>query len=156
LKLFRKALLAIVLLSSLGWAADTDRFNTLGGQFMCPCGCRQLLGGPYGCTMPGCPSANPMREELKQLIADGKTDKEIRTTYVEKYGATILSAPTTTGFDIAAWVMPFVALAAGLLVVAYIVRLWKSRTPQAASTGPIDVKYQDRVEEELKKYTPED
>jgi len=97
-----------------------------------------------------------MREELKQLIADGKTDKEIRTTYVEKYGATILSAPTTSGFDLTAWIMPFVALAAGLLAVAYIVRLWKSRTPQSASTGPIDVKYQDRVEEELKKYTPED
>ena len=156
MKQFRKALLAIALVSSLGCAADTDRYNFLGAQFMCPCGCRQLLGGPYGCTMPGCPSAGPMREELKQLIAAGKTDPEIRGAYVEKYGATILSAPTTTGFDLAAWIMPFVALAAGLLAVAYIVRLWKSRTPQAASTGPIDVKYQDRVEEELKKYTPED
>src|SRR5262245_23444867 len=123
---------------------------------MCPCGCRQLLGGPYSCTMPGCPSANPMREELKQLIADGKTDKEIRTAYVEKYGATILSAPTTSGFDLTAWIMPFVALAAGLLVVAYIVRLWKSRTLQAASIEPIDMKYQDQVEEELKKHTAED
>jgi len=156
LKPFRKALLAIVLLSSLGWAADTDRYNVLGGQFMCPCGCRQLLGGPYGCTMPACPSANPMREELKQLMAAGKTDKEIRAAYVEKYGPTILSAPTTTGFDLTAWIMPFVALAAGLLAVAYIVRLWKSRTPQAASTDSIDVKYQDRVEEELKKHRPED
>ena len=97
-----------------------------------------------------------MREELKHLIAEGKTDKEIRAAYVEKYGTTILSAPTTTGFDLTAWIMPFAALAAGLLAVAYIVRLWKSRTPQAASTGPIDVKYQDRVEQELKKYTPED
>jgi cytochrome c-type biogenesis protein CcmF len=156
LKQFRKALLAIVLLSSLGWAADTDRFNTLGGQFMCPCGCRQALGGDYGCTMPGCPFADPMREELKQLIVGAKTDTEIRAAYIEKYGATILSAPTSTGFDIAAWVMPFVALAAGLLLVAYSVRRWKSETPQTAAAESIEFKYQDRVEEELKTHTAED
>ena len=156
MKALREALLAIVLLSSLGWAADTYRFNALGGQFMCPCGCRQALSGPYGCTMPGCPFANPMREELKQLIADGRIDAEVQAAYVEKYGATVLSAPRTSGFDLTAWVMPFVALAAGLLVVAYIARLWKSRTVQAASTEPIDVKYQDQVEEELMKHTAED
>jgi cytochrome c-type biogenesis protein CcmH len=159
LKLFRRAFLGLAVLSTLGFSAaatDEDRYNDLGGQFMCLCGCRQLLAGSYGCTMPACQVSGPMRDDLKKLIAEKKSDKEIRTAFVQKFGTTVLAAPTTTGFNLTAWIMPFAALAAGLLVVAYVARSWRARTPEAPASGPVDVKYQSRVEEELKKFTPED
>ena len=54
--------------------------------------------------------------------------------------------------------MPFIALLVGALLVVYFVRQFRTRwaaTPAPAES--VDVaKYQQKVEEELKKFTPED
>ncbi len=55
------------------------------------------------------------------------TDQVILDGFVQEYGATVLAAPTTTGFNIVAWVMPFFALVAGIGLVTVIVRKWKFR-----------------------------
>jgi cytochrome c-type biogenesis protein CcmH/NrfF len=77
---------------------------------------------------------------------------------VEKYGVTVLSAPPASGFNLTAWIMPFAALAVGALMVVYFVRRFRSSTAAVpASTSTADLtKYQNRVEEELGKYNPED
>jgi cytochrome c-type biogenesis protein CcmH/NrfF len=50
----------------------------------------------------------------------------------------VLAAPTTTGFNRVAWIMPYAALVAGLMLVVFIVRLWKQRTAGAyASTASV-------------------
>jgi len=97
-----------------------------------------------------------MLKDLGNQIDQGKSDDEILTYFAEKYGTGVLSAPPTSGFNLAAWVMPFVALAIGAVVAVYCVRRFRARwTP--ATPGDVDVtRYQDKVEEELKKYTPED
>ena len=46
---------------------------------------------------------------------------------VQKYGPTVLAAPTTTGFDRTAWIVPFVALFMGFGIVVLVVRAWKNR-----------------------------
>ena len=113
--------------------------------------------GPLNmCTMIGCGHSGPMKAEIKKMIADGKTDQQITNAFVQKYGKWVLSAPTMEGFNITAWIMPFVALIFGAMVVAYIVRNWRAKANATPSPGPVDVKYQDQVEEELKKFTPED
>ena len=47
--------------------------------------------------------------------------------FVQKYGPTVMAAPTTTGFNRVAWIMPFVALTGGLLLVVVIVKAWNTR-----------------------------
>jgi cytochrome c-type biogenesis protein CcmH len=153
LKFLRRTLLAILIVSSLALGADRDRFKDLSEKFICLCGCN--MGTLNMCVMIHCGHAVPMRAELKQLIEDGKSDDAITTSFVEKYGNSVLSAPPMSGFNLSAWVMPFAALTFGLLVVIYLVRK-KSQTPTAQTPGPFDVKYQSQVEEELKKFTPED
>jgi cytochrome c-type biogenesis protein CcmH len=153
LKLFRRVLIAILLVSALALGSDQDRFKDLGEQFMCTCSCNQML---TGCTMTGCPTSGPMRDELKAKIASGMTDKAIRASFVEKFGAVVLSAPTTSGINITAWIMPFAMLGAGMLAVVFIVRKWRTTTPDGTTSDSVDSKDQSRVEEELKKYTPED
>jgi len=153
LKFLRRALLAILLVSTLGLGAP-DRLKDLSDKFICLCGCN--MGTLNMCVMIHCGHAVPMRAELKELIDDGKSDEAISASFVDKYGKGVLSAPPMSGFNLSAWLMPFAALAFGLLVVIYVVRNWKAHTPETQTPGPFDVKYQSQVEEELKKFTPED
>ena len=151
----RKYLVFILLLiAPATQAADRARVKEIGQNLMCICGCNQLLSG---CNHLGCPSSVPMEKELAAFIDQGMTKDQILTAFVARYGSRVLSAPPTKGaFNVSAWIMPFAALLAGGLAVIYFLRTWKSRTV-FATPGPVDdAKYRQQLEEELKKFTPED
>jgi cytochrome c-type biogenesis protein CcmH/NrfF len=50
----------------------------------------------------------------------GDSDSLVLQSFVQKYGNTVLSAPTSSGFNVVAWIMPFAVFAAAsvLTVVA--------------------------------------
>jgi len=152
---FRKLALVFMLAATpLSLAADrNERIRTLSGNFICVCGCRQLLSA---CNHFNCPSSGPMFAELGKHVDQGMSDDAIIAYFVEKYGSTVLSAPPVSGFNLTAWVMPFVALAAGTLMALYFLRRFRARWAGAAEADADLAKYQDKVEEELKKFTPED
>ena len=97
-----------------------------------------------------------MLTDLGKQIDQGKSDDEIMTYFVDKYGTAVLAAPPASGFNLAAWVMPFAALGIGAVAAIYFLRRFRSRWAGAPSIHADVTKYQDRVEEELKKFTPED
>ena len=74
----------------------------------------------------GCPESGREREELSAAIAAGKSDKQILAWFAAKYGATVLAAPTTEGFDLVAWIAPFAVFAAALLGTILLIRRWAS------------------------------
>ncbi len=118
-------LLLIALLAVTFLGADTDaRFNKLGHQLMCMCGCNQIL---LECNHVGCTYSDRMRNELIAAIQRGDSDSLILQSFVQKYGNTVLAAPTTTGFNRVAWIMPFAVFAAALALTVWLVRMWKSR-----------------------------
>ena len=39
----------------------------------------------------------------------------------------MLAAPTTTGFNRVAWIMPFAVFVGAIILTIWLVRLWKSR-----------------------------
>lgn len=139
--------------ASVSRAEDLDRFKRVGAEMICTCGCLQSL---YDCRMPACGFRSGMQAELHKLIDEGKSDEQIRTEFVAKYGTTVLIVPTTHGFDITAWLAPLAALLTGALAVVFVVYKWRTHAAPAGTTGPVDTAIQDRVEEELKKFTPED
>ncbi len=97
-----------------------------------------------------------MLAEIAAELDEGKSDESIVSHFAEKFGITVLSAPPASGFNLAAWLMPFLALAAGGMLVVYFVRQFRSKW-RAVPAADVDVaKYQQKVEEELKKFTPED
>jgi cytochrome c-type biogenesis protein CcmH len=146
--------LLLLLIASVGFTADrSERVRNLAPKFMCICGCNQLLSA---CNHFNCPSSGPMLAELNKLVDEGKSDDYVVEYYVDKYGSTVLSAPTTSGFNLTAWIMPFVALGAGLIVAIYFVRRFRAKW-SGVQTPAVDLTpYQQKVEEELKKFTPED
>jgi cytochrome c-type biogenesis protein CcmH len=157
LKLVRKIFFAVLLLTtSVSFAADRERVNEISQKLMCTCGgCNTTLGFcPHNVT---CPNAVPMKAEIARMLDEGKDEKVILAAFVDKFGPSVLSAPTTSGFNLTAWIMPFVALGIGVMAVIFLAKRFKSRWPKETQAVAIDTtKYQQQVEDELKKYTPED
>ena len=108
----------------LGAGDQSSRFNDLGHRLMCACGCSQIL---LECNHVGCSYSDRMRGELTAALDRGDADDLVLQSFVQKYGPTVLAAPTKTGFNRIAWIMPYLALLVGLFGVSYVVRIWKSR-----------------------------
>ena len=118
-------LAAVALLAFLTMGAgDTARFDKLGHKLMCRCGCNQVL---LECNHVGCTYSDTMRNELQAGLERGDSDDLILQAFVQKYGTVVLAAPTATGFNRVAWIMPFVALLGGLALVMLVVRKWAVR-----------------------------
>jgi len=113
-------------------AGDDARFNSLGHRMMCTCGCGQVL---LECNHVGCQSSDKMRNELTAALNRGDNDDLILQGFVQNYGPTVIAAPTATGFNRVAWIMPFVALAAGIAFVVVVVRAWKNKPAPALADG---------------------
>ena len=120
--------LAVAVCFTLGASDAGSRFNDLSHRLMCTCGCAQLLGE---CNHVGCPESPRELNELKAGIAAGASDKEILAAFASKYGATVLAAPTTQGFDLVAWIAPFAVFAAALLGTILLIRRWSVGKTQA-------------------------
>jgi cytochrome c-type biogenesis protein CcmH len=154
--LIRRALhCAVLCLAVFGLSGAGDpatRFTQIGHQLMCICGCGQVL---LECNHVGCPDSDNMRNELSAAIARGDNDSLVEQTFVQKYGPTVLAAPTTAGFDRAAWIMPFVALLLGFGVVVLVVRAWKNRPEPALADGlrPASGAELDQFREQARKET---
>jgi cytochrome c-type biogenesis protein CcmH len=52
------------------------------------------------------PISASMRTTVRQQIADGRTDDEIREWFVQRYGATVLLFPPPRGFTALLWLLP--------------------------------------------------
>ena len=99
---------------------------------MCACGCGQVL---LECNHVGCQSSDKMRNELMAAIDKGDNDDLILQGFVQNYGPTVIAAPTKTGFNRIAWIMPFAVLALGMAFVTWLVRAWKNRPEPALADG---------------------
>lgn len=129
--------LVLVLVSGLllmGAAGDPSgqRFDRLGHNLMCSCGCGQIL---LECNHVGCSTSEAMRKELKEALAKGDTDEVILSGFVTRYGPTVLSAPTKSGFNLVAWIVPVVIFLAAISALVLVVRAWKRRAPKEPPQG---------------------
>jgi cytochrome c-type biogenesis protein CcmH/NrfF len=135
IRLLSVVMVGVLLL--LGAGDDSRRIDRLGHQMMCVCGCNQIL---LECNHVGCSYSSRMRGELVAAVDSGNDDNAVLQTFIEKYGTTVLAAPTLIGWvNRSAWIMPFAALVLGILLVAFIVRAWKNRPLPAAAGVPAPV-----------------
>jgi cytochrome c-type biogenesis protein CcmH len=132
----RKAAQAILLCAAvfalLGAGDPATRFNEIGHQMMCICGCNQIL---LECNHVGCPASDGMRNELMAAVSRGDSDSLVEQGFVQKYGPTVLAAPTTKGFDRVAYIIPPVLLILGFGLVVLIVRGWRKGPPSGPTGG---------------------
>ncbi|OGQ74186.1 MAG: hypothetical protein A3G40_08295 [Deltaproteobacteria bacterium RIFCSPLOWO2_12_FULL_57_22] len=75
--------------------------------------------------------AQQMRGIIREQLQAGKTREEIKAYFVSKYGEWVLLSPSPKGFSLLVWVLPFVAVIAGILFVVFVVRRWAQKNNRA-------------------------
>ncbi|PIQ99824.1 MAG: hypothetical protein COV66_09460 [Nitrospinae bacterium CG11_big_fil_rev_8_21_14_0_20_45_15] len=127
----------------------------LENALMCTCDdkCGKVLGN---CT---CDSSDKIRMGFAAQLESGLTVQQIIKEQVAKYGESVLSSPTKTGFNITAWVTPFIAIVAGGFGIRKVVQSWAgkkqgkdaSEDDKSAVEPTAPTKYSSKLQDELDK-----
>jgi cytochrome c-type biogenesis protein CcmH len=103
------------------------------------------------------PQANQERDLIRQLIAQGLTKDQIKDRLVAEYGTEVLATPSDSGFDLAAWLVPGVAIVIAAVAIFFGLRRWRKtgRATQADEpAGPPALGDEDseRLDADLARY----
>jgi len=79
--------------------------------------------------------AQDLRREVRGMIADGKTDDQIREFMIERYGDFVLYRPRLTPMNFLLWAAPVLLLLVGVFAVARVVRR-RAAEAELESEGP--------------------
>jgi len=126
---------------------DRDVLNNVIHSFWAPDFC--------GMNLADCPasSAEEMRNQITQMLEQGKSKQDIINFYTNLYGTKILAEPPKTGIFAAVWVMPAVAVIAGVFLVQAVVRKRKQKENyHIKNQVSVDENTVVEIEKELKKY----
>jgi cytochrome c-type biogenesis protein CcmH len=154
--------LTVATVSAQGSTPTDDDVNAIARQLFCPV-CENT-------PLDVCPTqaCKEWREEIRSMLADGKSEAEIKQYFVDYYGARVLAEPPRTGFNWLVYVVPPIVIVAGVFVLFRALRAWTqpatvdavsapSQGEAEAATGGEDAssssndEYIARMEEELKK-----
>jgi len=123
----------------------------LENALMCKCDdkCGKVL---MNCT---CSTADKTRANFSKMLESGLTVEQIIKMQVDDFGETVLSAPTKFGFNLTAWMTPFIALVAGgfgvrKVLLACVGKKDGSNSSEMPVPEPeISEKYSKRLKDEL-------
>jgi len=160
---FAAALIPTVAVSAQQPTPSDDQVNAIARQLYCPV-CENT-------PLDVCPTTacHQWRELIRQMLAEGKSEAEIKQYFVDYYGARVLSEPPRTGINWLVYVVPPLAFLAGVFLLFGAFRTWKRMAKEPATgadhlsspgSGPepakgsataADDEYIARLEKELKK-----
>jgi cytochrome c-type biogenesis protein CcmH len=117
----------------------------LEGQIMCPV-CSTTL------DQSDSPIARRMKADIRRRIAAGQSEQQIKDELVAEFGTKILAAPPAKGFNLLAWLLPFVALFGGALVLGLLAWRWSRNREPSPPPGHLSPALERRVDEELARF----
>jgi cytochrome c-type biogenesis protein CcmH len=119
----------------------------------CQCGCGLTV---HSCNHLQCGFAVPAKQTIVEQVSQGKGKEEITAAFVVRYGEKVLSAPTTSGFNLAAWVTPFLAILVGGVLIGLVSLRWTRHRAQHEQEKPSPLlgtdQYRDRLKKELETF----
>jgi cytochrome c-type biogenesis protein CcmH len=98
------------------------------------------------------PVAQRMKTFIRERIAAGDTEREIKDALVAEFGPGVLATPPKSGFGLLAWLVPLGALVAGALTVGLLVYGWSRRRGPPDPPASLDPDLERRVDEELARF----
>lgn len=133
----RAALIAALLVLLLpAYAQRSERAKEIGDRLWCMCGCNQIL---TQCNHVGCSTSTAMLKKLDVLEQRGDSDDLILQAFVQEYGTQVQSQPPAKGFTLMGYLLPGVALLAGLAIVLVFLQHWRRAGPQPAPAGGVKI-----------------
>ena len=139
---------AVALLAWAGPAVASEERPTaadLEAELVCPV-CETTL------DQSNAPVAERMKLFIRQRIAAGDTEREIKDALVAEFGPGVLATPPKSGFGLLAWLLPIGAVVAGAIAVGLLVRSWSRRRGPPGPERPLDPELERRVDEELARF----
>ncbi|MFH0942175.1 MAG: cytochrome c-type biogenesis protein CcmH [Chloroflexota bacterium] len=134
-------------------AASGDTVTSVARQLVCLCGCNHVLNN---CSEPVCSLRDDMKASIKQQLDQGRTGPQIIQMMTATYGEQVLAAPPKRGFNLTAWLLPFIALAIGAVAIYLGLKAWVKPVPSSETKSPgltaEDEAYQRRVSREVKEF----
>jgi len=128
--------------------------NQLENELMCPTCQGETL------SQSDTPSAHRIEAFIHRRCRAGASKSQIKSELVSQFGESILAAPPKQGFGLLAWILPFVGLIGGAVVVAVLARRWtRAREPAPSLPGQPELngrqlspELERRVDEELARF----
>jgi cytochrome c-type biogenesis protein CcmH len=71
--------------------------------------------------------ADRERAFIRELLAQGQSEAQVKRALVAQYGPQVLALPSTHGFDLAAYLVPIAAFALVLGALALLLPRWRRR-----------------------------
>jgi cytochrome c-type biogenesis protein CcmH len=125
-----------------------DQVNVIAKQLYCPV-CENIpldVCGTQACAQ--------WRELIREKLSQGWSEAQIKQYFVDQYGDRVLASPPAHGLNWLVYLVPPVAIAAGIYILYRALRAWKQPVPQTIGEAPDPAQpdeYILRLEEELKK-----
>ena len=142
------ALCALVAALLAGPATSAPSPSDLEAELVCPV-CGTTL------DQSDAPIAQRMKRYIRERLAAGATEKQIKAELVDQFGPGVLAEPPKSGFDLLAWLVPLGLLVAGAVGVGLIAWGWSRRRggdePDEAPVA-LDPELERRVDAELRRY----
>lgn len=124
----------VALLAALLWVALVptqppsfkERVDAVASSLRCPV-CESLSVRDSTADV-----AQEMRARIEAGMRAGRSPEEIKASFVESYGESVLLAPKPEGVNLLAWLVPVASLLGGGAFAVTLVRRWTSMTGSGA------------------------
>ncbi|MYF98731.1 hypothetical protein F4212_06285 [Candidatus Poribacteria bacterium] len=125
-----------------------SQMRELESTLYCHCGCERM-------TYEICQCGTAQYEKIgfRDALMKGKTVEEIRTEYLEKYGARYSAIMPAEGINLLAYLMPAVILIViGGVVYVVLQRFRRNESTLTQPSDQVSDELQQQIEAELEKY----
>lgn len=126
-----------------------DQVNAIAKQLYCPV-CENI-------PLDVCPTqaCAQWRELIREKLAEGWNEDEIKSYFVAQYGDRVLASPPARGLNWLVYIIPPLAIIGGVYILYRALRVWRQAPPSSVedvqSTGEMDDEYVARIEDELRR-----
>jgi len=96
-----------------------DLYIKLEKEIMCPVCDGQTLDQSQSLI------AEDMKNSIKEKISEGYNEEEIKNYFVDRYGENVVAYPSTTGFNLLAYLVPILGLILSILIFTFYIRRQK-------------------------------
>jgi cytochrome c-type biogenesis protein CcmF len=138
-----------------GEVSRNQKVREIAQKLMCPCPTCNWVKVLGNC---GCGGAEEEIARLEKEVEAGRTEEQIIQARIAKFGWKVLASPPDTGANRMAWLLPYLAIAAGGAGVVFLGIAWTRRRRREAAEQkvpdrpPSDDRYEERLDEELRRF----